>query len=160
MFKIQIKPHIGIDKIQLGMTKDEIKKIEIESGISIEKIYFGCLRVLYDDKGLVNFIEIANPYSDLFKVFFEGIDIFNTKAEELIEFVLKFGNYDRKNNDSILGYQYIFKDIGLSFWRPNVFKEEYLDEIWFKNYSPELKEDEMKYWYFQSVSIAVDGYWG
>ena len=48
--------------------------------------------------------------------------------------------------------------MGLSLWRQNVFKKEYLDEIWFQNYSMELQEDEMKYWYFQSVSIAVDGY--
>ena len=160
MFKIDLKPRTGIDKIQLGMTKDELRKIEIESGISIEKKYSGCLRICYDDEGLLNFIEIANPYSDLFKVFFEDIDIFNTKAEELIEFILKFGNYDRENDDSKLEYQYVFKDIGLSLWRPNVFKKEYLDEIWFQNYSMELQEDEMKYLYFQSVSIAVDGYWG
>ncbi len=54
---------------------------------------------------------------------------------------------------------YIFEDIGMSLYRSNVFREDAMTETWFQSLSQEQKDDELKYLYFESVSIFSRGYY-
>lgn len=83
--------------------------------------------------------------------------MFETKAEELAAQIDKISPYDR--NDWELGYSYTFHELGLAFWRPNVFRDEDMQQEWFLSHDKEAQESYLKAQYFSTVAVAVDGYW-
>jgi hypothetical protein len=80
-------------------------------------------------------------------------DVFNTKAEKLIEIIDKITPYLRISEPE-LGFDYDFAEVGLSFYRSNVFTEKEMEQEWFKVKSPEEQEDDMKYLYFETVMVC------
>ncbi|WP_347488541.1 hypothetical protein ABDB91_15195 [Desulfoscipio sp. XC116] len=166
MGRLIIEPHIGIGKVKLGMSRKavhEIMGMNFESlkrdNILIDLYYESCFQVNYNKEGVVNFIEIADGIIDNFKVVFKDIEIFKTKANDLVSYFEKISKYNKDDPDAVLGFMYIFEDIGVSLWRPNVFKEEILHEPWFQQLEQEDKEYELKFQYFESVSIWSKGYY-
>jgi len=152
-----IEPGKGIGTIELGMSRQEVEACIQEYTAkyrkpSYSKNYFEhVFMVKYDEEERVHFIEIPSSLKDIFTCSFRGMDVFNTKAEELVAKVDEISPYDR--DDWELGYMYMFPALGLSFWRPNIFKEEFLQEEWFLEMHPDIQEDEKKHLYFESVSI-------
>jgi len=69
----------------------------------------------------------------------------------LVIHIEKFLEYLKGDWETESGLSYIFKDIGLSLWRPTVFKEEMIQEEWFQELNQELKDDQMRYRYFESI---------
>lgn len=166
MHKLLIEPNVGIGKVKLGMTREEVHRVMgnnyfsfTRNAVNIDAYYSSCFQINYDKNYVVEFIEMANGIAGHFQVVFEEVDVFKTKAEALVAYVEKFAGYDKDSAESKSGYSYIFKDIGLSLWRPRVFKEEFLQESWFQELKQEIKEDEMKYWYFEAVGLGRKGYW-
>ncbi|MGG4397349.1 hypothetical protein ABEX25_23875 [Paenibacillus thiaminolyticus] len=82
-----------------------------------------------------------------------GIDVFNTKAEKLIEIIDKMTPYLRTSEPD-LGSIFDFTEVGLSFYRSNVFTEKEMEEDWFKVKSPEEQEDDLKYLYIETVMVC------
>lgn len=165
METIIVKPNLGINNVYLGMNRNEVHNVKgneyyvhYNEYSLIEAYDDTLLSVHYNESERAFFIEQSNLYSDYYCVLFEDIDVFKTKAEDLIKYLEKFADYD-KNDDARLGFQYIFKDLGISLWRPNVFREEILNESWFQNYSEEQKQDELNYQYFQTVAVWTEEYY-
>jgi len=142
MDKLNIKPHVGVGKIRLGMNKIEVNQLlgePLSYEEDIEYYFNNFLQISYDEKNEVEFIEIFSSIN--FDVEYNGIQIFNSTAKEVIEKICEFQKYDE--NDPELGYSYIFKNIDLSLYRSVV---------------PENDEDkEGKY--FSTIGIGIKGYW-
>ncbi|WP_035294815.1 hypothetical protein [Brevibacillus thermoruber] len=154
-----IEPGKGIGEIKLGMTKEEVNEC-IERYMSkyqkpnYMKNYFkNSFKVKYDSEGKVNFIEIPSELKDDFQCLFMNIDIFNTKADELVRRIDEISPYDRSNTE--LDTCFTFPTLGLKLWRPDVLKEEDLEKEWFKELKPSIQEDTMKNLYFSSVCIYL-----
>lgn len=161
MEKLIIEPGNRIGNIKIGMPK---KQAEFELNQYIEKYekgtnYFdffkNAFQIEYDESERVKFIEIIYEVKDFFNCFCYDIDVFQTKAEDLIARLSQISDYSRVPNDET---QFIFENIGLSLWRSSVFKEESIQETWFKEMNIEDQQEEMKYMYFQTVAVyANDG---
>lgn len=162
---IEIKPYTSIGKIKLGMSSQEVnnimknnyKDIHINNGKEI--LLPPTFNIGYDKNDKAIFIELCRSYvprDDICPAIFKGVNVFTTKAKELISYIEKFYEYDK--NDWELGCSYIFKDIDLALWRSSIFKEEYLLESWFQKLGQEEKEQELSYRYFETVIIGIKGY--
>jgi len=164
MDNLIIISQVGIGKIKLGMSRDEVHKLmgtdlsRIKNGNIVCDTYFdSCFRIEYDNN-IVNFIEIVNSITKYYHVVFEEVDIFNTTAKNLVSYAQQFSKY-LDTPSAQAGFMYIFEDIGMSLYRSNVFKEETMNEPWFLQMNKEQKEDELRWQYFESVSIWSKGYY-
>jgi hypothetical protein len=161
---INVVPKQGIGLIKLGMSKDEVEKSRQEYNAKfyrenrMREFFKGTFKVEYDTKGKVNFIELSSFKGEQeFTCTILGLNIFETKVEELVEKIDIVSSYDR--NDWELGYSYHFPELGLCFWRPNIFKDSDMEEDWFKANDKEGQESYLIDQYFRTVAVAVDGYW-
>lgn len=137
IFEIQLGNSIG--PVKLGMTDTEVSNV-IGSPDCIHghrHHFLDGLMVDFDNEGKVEFIEAAA--SELFSTTLFSFDVHRTLATNVLERVQLEDNYD--HSDPELGYSYVFKELQLSFWRPNL---------------PDIEEGEGLY--FQSVAIASEGY--
>lgn len=164
MEMITVMPKQGIGLIKLGMNKEEVERCRQEYNTMFfnenrcTEFFKGTFKVEYDNEGKVIFIELSSIKGEQeFTCSIMDIDIFETKAEELVEKIDIVSPYDR--NDWELGFSYHFPDLGLCFWRPNIFKDSDMEEEWFKAHDKEEQESYLKDQYFRTVAIAVDGYW-
>lgn len=163
MGNLSIEPKKGIGKLQLGMTKSEVEEClkyytdeyEITREQNPERYHMkGAIKASfqteYDSEGKVNFIQVSSAIKDVLNCVFQDIDVFNTKAEELVKKIEMTSKYDR-NDDG--GWTYEYPELGLSFWRPNILREADLEKDWFKEMLPDIQEDEKRNLYFECVSI-------
>lgn len=163
MDKLIIEPGKGIGKLQLGMTKCEVEeclefytdKYEITQEQNPERFHMKGIKAFfqteYDCEGKVAFIQVSSAIKDVLTCVFQDVDVFNTKAEELVEKIDRISNYDRDHPE--LGWTYEYPELGLTFWRPNILMETDMEEDWFKEMLPEIQEDEKRNLYFECVSI-------
>jgi hypothetical protein len=162
MEEFQIIPKVRLGKIELGMSRSMVHHAMGKNFIEITRD--GVIYDSYEDYSLhihyendtVNFIEISN--NPVVEVLYENTNIFNTPAESLIAYLVMFSDY-LNTTEARLGYSYIFNNLGISLYRSNVFKEETLNESWFKNLTQEEKDEELKFLYFESVSVWSEGYY-
>lgn len=155
MKELIIKPGVSIGDITLGMHKDAAKEIISKFPDSV------FLNMDCDERENVHFMEIASNAKDEFVCVLQDINVdpFHTKAKDLIRIVEQFDAYEQ-TDESRLGFSYRFPKLGLAFWRTGVLDEADLQESWFKEMSAEHQEDELRYLYFESVSVftpAPDG---
>lgn len=128
---IQVKPGISIGELKIGMSMNEIDKLSEKSPFFFKVEY-------EDDK--CSFIDLFSGGQIEFVCLYDKLDLFNTKASELIPLIDKISPYDREKSD---GYSYYFPEIGLSFWRDMNLNEENMPEDWFKDMCPENQEDQL-----------------
>ena len=150
MEEIIIHEGLSVGLFQLGMKKEEVEKYK---KLYIEKynIYKDAFLFEYDEEGQVVYIQlIIDALKHDFQCKFKGIDIFNTKAAELIELFDAITPYTR-DRDASLGFMYQFPKLGLTFWRGDVCTEEDLESDWFKELIPENQEDTKRFLYFETV---------
>ncbi|KPV56344.1 hypothetical protein QJ48_28320 [Paenibacillus sp. A3] len=163
MEKLTIEPGQGIGLIKLGMNKLAVEKALQDYTASYHGINYGdnyfadAFRIEYDLEEKVKFVEIPWTLKNVFTCTCSDIDVFNTKAEELIKKLDNISPYDRQHQE--LGYTYVFPQWGLSLWRSRKFEEDDMQTDWFKNLSPENQEDELRFMYFESVSIWSESYY-
>ncbi|MDN4600737.1 hypothetical protein P5G61_05830 [Paenibacillus sp. F6_3S_P_1C] len=156
MDELIIEPGIGIGKLKLGMNKSEVDEViqyyvnEYEKGTSYFNFFENAFKVEYDSSGKVKFIEIVSEFKNFFNCTCHNLDVFNTKANELVQNLNRISEYEEETNGET---QYIFTNIGLSLWRSSVFTEETMQEDWFKEMCTENQEEEMRYFYFQTVAV-------
>lgn len=164
MDQLIIEPSKGIGKLRLGMTKDQVdvclqdytEQYEITSAqnplcFHMKGAIKACFQFEYDNYGKVSFIQVSSAIKDVLHCLFQDLDVFETKAEELVARIDSFSRYDR--NDRELGWTYDFPELGLSFWRPNILREADLEEDWFQEMQPAIQEDEKRNLFFECVSI-------
>ncbi|MBB3112202.1 hypothetical protein FHS18_004288 [Paenibacillus phyllosphaerae] len=164
MDQLRIEPMKGIGLLRLGMSQSEVEdclqiytdKYEITYEQNPLRYHDpGAIKrsfqVEYDAEGRVNFIQICSSLKDVVRCTFETWDVFNMKAEELVDRIDQLSKYERNGFD--LGFDYYFPELNLSFWRPVALSESDLQENWFKELAPAIQEDEKKNLYFECVSI-------
>ncbi|WP_051250469.1 hypothetical protein [Paenibacillus harenae] len=78
-----------------------------------------CFQLEYDPNGKVNFIQISSVLNDVLKCVFKNIDVFNTKAEELVKEIDKISKYDRDHWE--LGWTYDYPELGPTVFRTSFF---------------------------------------
>ena len=91
--KFEIKPHIGANNIEFGMTRDVVRQLLGHPFYSKEKTVFKFqdisipesakdgyfeneLQIFFDDNHRVEFIEFSGRHSKYIEVFLDGIEIF------------------------------------------------------------------------------------
>jgi hypothetical protein len=167
MYRLEIESNVGIGNIKIGMSSEQVHQImgneyqyNKKSGYNIDVYMSGIFQIYYDNNYNIAFIQIGREIINFgYSVFFKNINVFKTKADELITYFNSISKYDSSNPQSKLGYLFVYKDIGLSFSRSSVFKEEYVQEEWFQNMCPENQEDELKYRYFETVGMGIPDFW-
>jgi hypothetical protein len=145
MNKLIIEPGVGIGTIKLGMAKSEVDchineyVQKYEKGTSYFNFFKNAFKIEYDKNEKVKFIEIISAMNIFLSCQCHDIDVFSTKADELIPKLNQISEHEDTNDE----FQFVFTNIGLSLWRSSVFKE--MDE--------EDQEEEKKFMYFQTVAV-------
>ncbi|MCG7586873.1 hypothetical protein [Photobacterium sp. OFAV2-7] len=138
MGEVEIIPLCGAGKIQLGMSKGEIREAigstpdnipsHTNSGIEFQECdYFleNAIQVSYSkDTGLVDWIGFNDNIP--LKLLFHGNDLFSLEVNEVLAHIKKYGKLDE--NDPEIGYSYRFPELGISFWRESI-TEELVQEL-------------------------------
>lgn len=154
-----IEPGNRIGKLKLGMAKTKVDEViqYYKKAYEEETNYFdffeNAFHFEYDHNGKVKFIEIISECKHFFNCICHDMDVFNTKANELVQKLDRISKYEKNTDEDT---QYIFANMGLSLWRPSVCTEETMKEEWFKEMSEENQEQEMRYFYFQTVAVYAD----
>ncbi|MBY0217854.1 hypothetical protein [Paenibacillus illinoisensis] len=171
MEAIMVTPHVGIGPFQLGMSREEVEQTfqnldywRADDGIPVNPSYIEMLftrsHFEYDSNGRVKFIQLMNPhYHSQFRIpcLFQGMDVFTTKAEDLIHALMK--KYPMiGDDDPRTGYSFAFQELELCFWREGIMNDEILKDPDFLEMSEENQELEKRYYYFTTVSIGAPGY--
>lgn len=153
---LEVKPSEGIGRIKLGMERDEVYRIFGKSGdLNLEIEWIDDYHIGYEN-GKVVFIEIPNSISPNNFVLFNGVDVFRTEAKLLVKVISEYGQYDESDRE--LGFSYTFSKLGIALWRPSIFEYEMIYDSSFKEMDKEIQLDEMKYLYFEAVSVFVKDY--
>lgn len=160
MDNIIIEPWQGIGEFKLGMTRNEVEECVQSYSTkyrvkSLDKNYFR-FKIEYDSNNKVSFIEVNWDVKENFNCLFNGIDVFNTKVEILVKEIDKTSQYDRTHSE--LGCTYSFPELGLFLWRSREFTEEDRLEDWFLEMSPDNQEEELRFLYFETVSVVAPEY--
>lgn len=150
MREYQVVPKVGIGPVKLGMHRAEVhslmgtppvgfRKTETER-YETDAYHQNGFQVFYaGDEPRVEYIELSRDSG--FVVYYKGIDVFGTKAEDIVNLIAQDAPFDQ--NDQELGYSYVFPALELCVWRPVV---------------PE-SEDDPDGRYFSTIGIGVAGYY-
>lgn len=142
-------PLKGIGPVLLGMSREEVRSvmgIPIESyretctRTLIDVYHKGGFRVFYDEDDRVEYIELSS-LDDSFTAVYKGKEVFQTKAEDLVDFISQDAPFDPEYPEP--GCLYVFPQLELSLWRP---------------FLPE-DESDPEGQYFSAIGIAKQGYW-
>jgi hypothetical protein len=145
MIVYEVEPLKGIGEIRLGMARADVRKAMPEtpdvsgSRNHVDNYHDGGLQVFYDRNDKVEFIEMLRG-SGLSAVT-QGVDVFAHTAKEVLDIITNITEYNQ--DDLEVGYSYVFADLELSLWRPNIPKSD-------------LEEDGK---YFSTIGIGVQGYY-
>lgn len=160
-----IEPGVGVGNFKLGMTGDQINKCieayigEYESDQpSYNYLFRSCVMPEYDNEDKVISITITRDLISRVNFRFHEVDVFHTKADDLIPYIDHISPYVRRSEMNY-GYDYYFTEIGLSFYRSSVMTDDVLEEDWFKAQSPENQAYQMKYYYFESFLVCGTNYY-
>lgn len=169
---INIIPQVGIGPFRLGMIKEEVERTfrnldhwRVDDGNSNNPSYIEILFMRenfeFDANDRVKFIQLMNPhyYSSDFCIpcLFQGVDVFTTKAEVLIESLRR--TYPMVGDDDPrTGFSFAIQELEMSFWREGIMNDDLMKDMLFLQMSEENQEIEKRYFYFTTVSIGTSGY--
>lgn len=153
---MDISPFEGIGLLKLGINQSEVQKI-LKDNLFLEELIS---RLEYDEHDNLKFIEVSNPFGELdYQVLYDGIDLFNTKADSLVKKISEKTPYLR-DEEAEMGVCFTFQDIQMSLWRPSALTEEIMNsEEFLTDLSLENQELEKRNLYFSTVAVASKGYW-
>lgn len=163
MKTINIVPHQGIGDIIFGMTRQQVEHIISYKHYYEDKMLISdCIGVRYEDyhvtykENKVVEIGINEPLDCTNTVLFNGIDMFRTKAEKVVDTLRKLSEYDCDCCDEYLSSTYYFKKFNMSLWRESAFHPKLLKQDWFLKLvveNEEYLEYEQRFWYFQQICL-------
>lgn len=110
----EITPHVGIGTVKLGMSREEVKEAlgaENYNGSHRELDYYfdNSFQIEYADNK-ADFIGVS--YNKKYFVKYKGINVFNTRAEELFELISSSEDQKHEYNP----YRYIFPKQIVTLW--------------------------------------------
>lgn len=162
MKRLDIVPNKCVGEIFLDMKQEDVEKILIGKHSSAGKSD-SFYREFYEDheifieynsSGNVVTIELVDVMTDMYEVYLNGIEVFKTKAEKIVMELEKLDECIVEEPDKDLATEYVFENLGLTFWRSSAFHPKLLNDPEFMDMSESIKEDEMKYWYFESIGVG------
>lgn len=124
---------------------------------NVDRIFENFIMPEYDEEGHLISLTVATQITHHVHCYINDCDVFKTKANKLIKQIEQISPYI-KNSESLAGYNYVFPEIGLAFYRSRALTEEDLVTAWFKAQSVENQKDEMQFLYFESVMITSKDY--
>jgi len=147
METIVVYPQKGIGNILFGMTRQAVEQTllstyyeePLKEGILVR---YNDFHITYKDN-MVDEICINNL--DHYRVVFNNIDLFHTKAEEILDSLKRLSDYNCDGEDEYLSWTYYFKDLGMTLWRESVFHPKLLQKEWFQNIIAD-DETHLEYW--------------
>lgn len=116
------------------MTRKEAEQILLpihykeESGRNSILVRYDNYHITYKDNIV---FEICINNLNGYKVVFNNIDLFHTKAEDLFDSLRRLSDYDCDCEDEYLSCTYYFKDLGMTLWCESAFHPKLLQEAWF-----------------------------
>jgi hypothetical protein len=146
----ELIPRLGTGLVRFGMPRETIRNIlglptetfrkSVDDRYEADIYHQKGFQIFYaGEEPKVEFIQLSSN-SD-FEVFYKGVNIFKTKAIELVQFISKEAEFNK--NDPNLGYTYTFPTLDLSLWRPII--------------PPSKKSKEGQF--FRTVGIGESGYY-
>lgn len=164
--RFDLEPHIGAGDLKLGMTRAESravlgtpyasseKDVMVFGDISIpapakDSYFENELQVTFDDDHRVNFMEFCGRQAEHIEVYFNGIDVFKTPAQQLIQEISTATQAHYDEEDEEIPYAYVFPSIDLTVWRDDIPEQE-------EQQITILESEEGKY--FWTIGIGVKGY--
>ncbi|WP_197479933.1 hypothetical protein [Paenibacillus swuensis] len=139
---MKVIPGKSIGPYLLGMTHQEL--------FAVDRNYMMYGRIDFDSEGRANFIQIASGLH----VEYDGLDVFCTLADRIVEHVSKVAKY---NDYTESGCLYKFREIGLTFWRPYPTSEAYTLTDEFKALPLDEQEYRLEDLYFEVVGVFTPG---
>jgi hypothetical protein len=149
MKTFDVLPGEGVGPVRLGMHRDEVRRAMPEApksfwkwgaesgGYETDAYHRSGFQVYYKgDVPRVEFIELSRECG--FDAIYRGRDVFDTEAEDLVEFIAQDAPFDDRHQE--LGYSFIFPRLELSLWRPV------------------LPEVDPKGRFFSTIGVGVEGY--
>lgn len=161
-----IDPWSGCGEIKFGMAVEEVEAL-LGIGQYINDPYSDILYGWFQNEtihiGFINNvvveIEIANSIANTTDIILFGIDVFHNKAEEVIAALEERAACTWDTPDKELSTTYEFSDLGIALWRDHAFHPKLYDNKAymqsFAKKSLEIQEDEMRFWYFQSIVVKT-----
>ena len=155
-----VEPLVGIGPVRLGMSRQETRNaldvpvLSFKKGPSsappVDAFLENTFQVFYDKDNRVEFIELSR--GGPFTVLFQGISVFETTADELLEAVSPDADYDKNRPEQ--GYSFIFPKAELSLWRQSLPEDEEDDEQ-----DVDGEEYEKPGTYFDTIGVGTSGYY-
>jgi len=114
-----IQPHVGIGPVRLGMKRDTVRTIlgglgggnPVARSADIDCFFRNSLQVSFEPDETASFIEVASDAEWI--CLFEGTDVFDTPADDLLRHIERFDSPDpllSMKND------YVFSSLILTLW--------------------------------------------
>ena len=170
MKTVEVVPFERIGDLVLGIDQSSLRNAvggdfenqpaHVSGGISFpEKDWFydHSVSVHYDlQSKLANRVSVG--IDSPFKVLFKGLDIFSSEVTQVLSHTHKYGVLSE--NDTELGYSYIFPKLGIDYWRDSI-TEDLMADLANADEEDEdcILEDIEKSKKFQLVSIFDEAYW-
>lgn len=164
MDTIEIEPGQAIGTIKLGMSRDEVEecirqyasRYECRNDISFD--FSSYFMPEYDSDDRLIALQMTSDVKEHAHCLCHGINVFCTKADDLVEVLDKISPYAR-TWDASAGFCYLFPEMGLTLYRSRVFTEKDLEEEWFLAQSLDAQEDDKRFFYFETVSVCEWSYY-
>jgi hypothetical protein len=140
----EVEPLEGVGEVKLGMKRTEVRKIMQDtpqttgSREQVESYLGGGFQVFYAKDETVEFIELLRDSG--FAAQAKGVNVFETPATDVLTAITHHSEYNP--DDPEVGYSYVFPDLELSLWRPNI---------------PDEEDHEGEF--FSTIGIGVQGYY-
>lgn len=173
MRTLRIIPNVGIGLLELGMSPDQIlvaikteccdlmvpgKNIEIskdeeDDGYTLRYItgsFFFMVRYRNDN---AKEISVDRDLGKAMNIALFDVDVFNTPAEEVVNYTKQFSKCSYDAKDEQLSTNYEFDDIGIRFWREEPFHKKLLSDKAYMEEMSSVIEDMYRYLYFDIVTI-------
>ena len=174
MRKLLITPKVGIGALKLGMSPEQILDAINEELSDLPDVTNRNMQIAEEKEGdgvtrryikgpfffMVHYrnneeieLSVNRDVRETMKVILYDMDVFLTRAEEIVNQLKERSRYIYDGEDELLGTDYDFHYIGIRFWRDGVFHEKLLLD---KDYMEEMQfviEEEYRYLYFDIVTV-------
>ena len=160
MITFDVTPLVGVGPVRFGMSRQDARDALDVPVLSFKKgpsstsptdaFLENAFQVFYDEDNCVEFIELSR--GGPFTILYQGTNVFETTAEELLGVVARDMGYDKDRPDQ--GYSFIFPEVELSLWRQSLPEDEEDDE-----YVMDGEEYEKPGTYFDTIGVGTSGYY-
>ena len=174
MKTILVIPNEGIGSLKLGMSPAQvldaineeladlpdisnndmqISETNEGAGVTVRYMKGPYFFMVHYMNGISAEISVNRDLRESARVVLYDIDIFLTKAEQIVNRLKQKSRLVCDWEDEQLAYDYDFTDIGIRFWRDGVFHEKLLLDREYMEMMKDVIEEEYRYLYFDIITV-------